>query len=141
MVDTETRNLIEQLFAVVRQLEARFPGRPFTPDGHQVGSLGEVIAAERYGLELMPPSTQGYDAIDADGRRVEIKATFGTRGVALRDNHADLLLVLQLSEDASADEVYFGPSQPAWDAAGRLQSNGQRVVSLAALRRLQRAQQ
>jgi len=38
--------LVERLYAIVRRLEEKYPGRRFTPDGHLVGSLGEVIAAE-----------------------------------------------------------------------------------------------
>ena len=51
------------LYAIVNKLETMFPGRPFTPDGHMVGSLGECLVADTYGLELMPPSNQGYDAV------------------------------------------------------------------------------
>ncbi len=48
--------LIGQLYELVAQLEALFPSRRFTPDGHLVGSIGEVIAAHRYGLQLLYPS-------------------------------------------------------------------------------------
>ena len=54
--------LVGELYALVAQLEALFPGRRFTPDGHLVGSIGEVIAAHRYGLDLLPHSAQGHDA-------------------------------------------------------------------------------
>jgi hypothetical protein len=37
--------LIRELYAVVRQLEEMFPGRPFTPDGHMVGSLAECLGS------------------------------------------------------------------------------------------------
>jgi hypothetical protein len=127
---------IAAIFAASCALEKLFPGRPFTPDGHMVGSIGEVIAATRYGLTLVPPSTKGYDATTPDGRKVEIKATFGNRGVALRENHADLLVVLRLSRDGEHEEVYYGPADQAWARAGGMQSNGQRTVSLAQLRRL-----
>jgi hypothetical protein len=40
--------LIGQLFKTVRALNEIFPDRPFTPDGHLVGSIGEVVAAETY---------------------------------------------------------------------------------------------
>lgn len=58
-------------------------GRPFTQDGHMVGSIGEAFPAHHYGLVLTPPSTQGCDAHTAHGRRIEIKATEGLR-VAFR---------------------------------------------------------
>ena len=47
-------NLIRRLYAIVADLETAFPGRKFTPDGPLVGSIGEVLAAHRYGLELLP---------------------------------------------------------------------------------------
>jgi hypothetical protein len=48
--------LVREIYAIVAKLEATFPGRHFTPDGHLVGSLGEVLAAHFYGLELLPAS-------------------------------------------------------------------------------------
>ena len=35
-------SLMTRLYDVVRELEAMFPGRYFTPDGHMVGSIGEA---------------------------------------------------------------------------------------------------
>ena len=35
--------LVGELYALVAQLEALFPGRRFTPDGHLVGSIGEEL--------------------------------------------------------------------------------------------------
>ena len=62
------RTAVKELYAVVHKLEAMFPGRPFTPDGHLVGSLGECLVAEAYSLNLMDPSNKGYDAVAPDGR-------------------------------------------------------------------------
>ena len=33
----------------IEGLTARYPGRPFTPDGHLIGSIGDVVAAEAFG--------------------------------------------------------------------------------------------
>ena len=52
-----------------------FPGRHFTPDGHMVGSIGECLVADAYGLELMTASNKGYDAVSSAGKQIEIKAT------------------------------------------------------------------
>ena len=41
----EVPRLIGRLYDIVDRLEELFPGRKFTPDGHLVGSIGEVIAA------------------------------------------------------------------------------------------------
>lgn len=133
-----TPQLIQQLLAITAELTRRH-GRPFTLDGHAVGSIGEVLAAELYGLNLQRPSTAGHDAIDAQGRRVEVKATTGTREVALRDCHADRLIVLQITEGGEPVEVYDGPAAPVWAAVAHKKAgtNGQKKISLSKLRRLQ----
>ncbi len=125
---------MRRLYAIVDELERLFPGRPFTPDGHPVGSIGEVLAAHAYELELLPPSHEKHDAKAADGTLVQIKAT-QAKGVGLR-SEPDHLLVLRLKRDGSFEEEFNGPGKPAWDAAGGLQSNGQRQISLSKLGKL-----
>ena len=132
--------LVPELFQITKALEAAAPGRHFTPDGHLVGSIGEAVAAARYGLELTKASTKGVDAHHrASGKSVEIKATVEGKRFALRGltPEVDHLLVLRINGDGSASEVYNGPSAPVWAAAGRIQSNGQRVVSVSRLMALQ----
>ena len=130
---TKVPEIVRQLCGIVAELEQTF-GRPFTLDGHLVGSLGEVMAADRYGLTLLPPSHEKYDAKATDGRLVQIKMTQG-KAVALRSepNH---LIVLKLDENGGIDEVYNGPGDIAWKAAGKRQSNGQHRISVAKLRSL-----
>jgi hypothetical protein len=70
--DEVTKHL-DALYDASEGLKALFPGRKFTLDGHLVGSIGEVVAAYMFGLDLMPASTLGHDALAPDGRRVEIK--------------------------------------------------------------------
>lgn len=132
--------LVPELFQITKALEAAAPGRHFTPDGHLVGSIGEAVAAARYGLELTTASTKGVDAHHkASGKTVEVKATVSGRSIALRgmEPEADHLLVLRINGDGSATEVYNGPAAPVWAAAGKVQSNGQRAVSVSRLASLQ----
>ena len=77
--------LVRRLYALVAELEVHFPGRPFTPDGHLVGSIGEVVAAHRYGLTLLRCSAESHDAVTVARLRVQIKATQAT-GVAMRSS-------------------------------------------------------
>ena len=123
--------LVRRLYAIVGELESHFPGRPFTPDGHLVGSIGEVLAAYRYGLTLLPCSAAGHDARSQDGRLVQIKATQGGK-IGLRTSCAHLL-VLKLLPSGDTEEIFNGPGDVAWDAAGTMQSNGQRSLSLKRL--------
>jgi hypothetical protein len=72
---------VVRIYRAVADLEARYEGRKFTPDGHLVGSIGEVVAAEALGLKLHKASYPGHDAFDQNGN-VQIKMTAG-KSVAL----------------------------------------------------------
>jgi len=126
--------LMESLYDVVDELERLFPGRHFTPDGHLVGSLGEVWAAHLYGLELDTASAETHDGTAPDGRRVQVKATQG-KSIGI-SSQPDYLLVLRLNRGAEPEEVYNGPGAAPWSMAGKLQKTGQRQLSLPRLRQL-----
>ena len=130
---TEVGELLASLYRIVHRLEVLFPGRKFTPDGHLVGSIGEVIAARMFGLELLPASAPDHDATTDDGRKVQIKFTQGARGVALRAE-PDHLLVLRLAPDRSLEVVYNGKGNLPWSKSGKMQKNGQSQISLSRLR-------
>ena len=125
--------LLKRLYEIVAELETLYPGRKFTPDGHLVGSLGEVIAAHDYGLVLLDSSAKTHDA-RKDGKLIQIKATQG-KSVALY-GEPDHLLVLKLRKDGSTEEVYNGPGALAWQNTGKLQKNGQRPITLSKLQAL-----
>lgn len=125
---------VARIYKAVEELEAKY-SRRFTPDGHLVGSIGEVVAAEALGLSLHPMSRPGHDARDAEGCDVQIKMTAG-RSVSM---YADCqrLVVLRVVSPEEAEIVYDGPGAPAWVLASKAGKNGQRVVSLKKLRTLQ----
>lgn len=94
-----------------------------------------------FDLTLVAASSTGHDAIDGDGIRVEIKATYGSSGVSIRktsDLAATSLIVLRLSRTPHTQhEVIFnGPLEIARQAADPVQSNGQARMSLVRLRAL-----
>lgn len=130
---------VARIYEAVSELEARYPGRKFTPDGHLVGSIGEVVAAEALGLTLYAASRPGHDAFDDNGD-VQIKMTGQTgKSVALYDTCVRLV-VLKVISPHEAEIVYDGPGEPAWVAAGAKGKNGQRVVSLSRLKQIAQAQ-
>ena len=132
----DVRTAIKKIFRSCQQL-TELTKRPFSPDGHLVGSFGEVVAAELLNLTLMPPSNDGYDAIDDQGRRVEIKATTRTSiGLSASGTRAERLVVVVVDGDGETEIAYDGPTAPAWDAAGKAQKNGQRRISVSTLKKL-----
>ncbi len=132
---------VASIYKAVEELDAQYGekyGRKFTPDGHLVGSIGEVIAAEALGLALHRNSHPGHDACDANGHDVQIKMTAG-KSIAMYDT-CDRLVVLRVLSPEEAEIVYDGPGAPAWEKARKEGRNGQRVVSLAKLRAIAHAE-
>lgn len=125
---------VATIYRAVKELEEEYPERKFTPDGHLVGSIGEVVAAKALDLELYPMSQPGHDARDSNGSEVQIKMT-GGKNVALYGD-CERLVVLRIVSPEEAEIVYDGPGAAAWACAGRVMKNGQRNVSLAKLRAL-----
>ncbi|HUO44527.1 MAG TPA: hypothetical protein VMT94_06395 [Burkholderiales bacterium] len=136
---SQVQKAVQKLYEVVESLEALYPGRPFTPDGHMVGSLGECLVADAYDLILMPPSNMGYDAVAGNKRKVEIKAT-QSNSVAFRSKPTHCIAV-HLKKNGTFEEIYNGPGDKIWQAfADRPRpSNGQYKISLTRLRRLQQS--
>lgn len=127
---------IQEMFIISSELEKTFPGRKFTLDGHLVGSIGEVIAAFYYGLELLPSSTEKHDAIAVDGRLVQIKATQGMNGVSMRSKPEFLIVLWIDGNSGEVCEVYNGPGELAWDACGKWASNGTRPITISKLKKI-----
>jgi hypothetical protein len=127
---------VAAIYRAVEELSAAYPGRKFTPDGHLVGSIGEVVAAEALGLTLHPSSHPTYDAYDANGH-VQIKMTAG-KSIAMYAT-CERLVVLRVIDPEEAEIVYDGPGEPAWTNAGKRGKNGQKVISLSKLRSISRS--
>jgi hypothetical protein len=128
--------LIRSLYQLVSELESMFPGRPFTPDGHMVGSLAECFAEFAFGLSLYKCSNKGHDAYNQSSK-IEIKATQG-KTISLRSEPENLLVFHLLKESPFFETVYNGPGGPVWELVRQKPkpSNGQYQVSLSQLRKL-----
>ena len=79
MSESKIPLIIAKLYLLVDELESLFPERKFMPDGHLVGSIGEVVAKYFYSLDLLPPSFRNLDAHTSEDpkRTVQIKLTAG----------------------------------------------------------------
>lgn len=118
-----------------------------------VGDLGELVAANFYGVELAPVFTEGYDLIRRDGLRVQVKGMRGDEGkrtIVCRQRlpeTCDLLFAIRFADDytpleaievprAVADEMY-GDRGVHWTrrlvAYPTVRSIGGSQLSLAAL--------
>lgn len=135
----KTTILVKKLYKIVAELESIHDNRPFTPDGHLVGSIGECLISKMFNLELMPPSNKGYDAIDKKGRKVEIKVTQSTR-VAFRHS-SQYAIVGVLNKDGNIDIIFNGPGRIIWNEFKnkKLPSNGQYQIGINKLTELNKS--
>ncbi|MER9202942.1 hypothetical protein NKH74_27765 [Mesorhizobium sp. M0933] len=88
----------------------------FTLDGNLVGDIGEAVAAELFGIKLVPGNGTGIDGHSTDGRSVQVKATGTGRGPVFRcvDTRADHFLFLDIDFENLRGEVIFnGPEHVA----------------------------
>lgn len=122
---------IRELYKITSELEAMYPGRKFTLDGHLLGSIGEVYAAEKYNLSLLKASSEKHDAQSSDGKMVQIKITQTDRVSIYSEPH--YLIVLKMNSDGHIEEVYNGKGSIPWDNAGKPQKNGQKSIRLKKL--------
>ena len=103
--------------------------------GNLLGDYGEYVAIDYYGFTKADPRASGYDAIDENGKKVQIKANNYSKQIGFRGK-AELLLVLTVKEDGSWGEVYFGDFQKALSIANYSSRYNKHSISLAALKKL-----
>lgn len=117
----------------------------FTLDGNLVGDLGEAIAVELFGVQLVEAkSTEGIDGIAPNGTTtVQIKATGTSRGPAFRltETRADHLLFLDLDFECARGTIVFnGPEHRAVSLLPR-EFPGQRSLTRKQIRDADKAVQ
>lgn len=107
---------IKELLTITKKLRENpnYNGRTFTLDGKLVGDIGEVLAAEKYGIKLYPANTPIHDGEEiATGRKVQIKATFkgGSYFPMQLEKIPDYFLSILINEDGTLEEQYNGPGK------------------------------
>ncbi len=138
MSSAKVSQLICQFFSVTSELDKLFPKRSFTPDGHQIESFCEVLAAHCFDLELLPASSKIHNARTRDKSiLVQIKPAQGETVVLRSEQVPQHLIVMKLSDEGVPDIVFNGPGALAYATSGKQPSNGQRTVRLNTLRKIQ----
>ena len=127
------RQQVQKLVEIVAELEKEFSGRHFTLDGHLVGSIGEVMAAYYYGIELYTASTEIHDG-EVDGKKVQIKISQQDNIVI--NHEPDYLIVLYLNKDGNIYEVYNGTGKLPWKSASKKDSHNNRHMRVNKLMEL-----
>lgn len=127
MSRSEISASLELIFSGIKRLADAFPARAFTIDGRLVGDIGEVLGALEYDLELDEVSRQTHDATTADGRNVQIKATFKEQ-LTMR-SVPDFYLGFRLDQNGDFEEIYNGPGKLIADRYAHRKGIGEQLLS------------
>lgn len=120
----------QAIYRALRNLAKRFGGG-FTPEGVLVASLGEVLAEEKYDLELLPPKAQAFEAVDCLGSKVLIRCSQRNSTSIKKAARAQMLLALNLLPDGTIEEVFNGPAFMALVLEGGKQTDSKGSVGLS----------
>lgn len=107
---------IKQLLAITQKLKDKYIhlNKQFSLDGKLVGDIGEVLAAEKYGLRLLEENAVTHDAEEiTTGRMVQIKSTFkGNSYFPFGDDRIpEYFLSIMINEEGEISEIFNGPGR------------------------------
>ena len=113
MIPMVDRRQLRDLIQDAKKLAKKYRQLTGKPLGI-TGEVGEFVAAELLNLELTNARNPGYDAIDQDGKRIQIKsrcilpnAKPGQRVGGIRVNHEfDYVILLLMDENFEPLEIY-----------------------------------
>lgn len=111
---------IEQLLKITDELRDTYKhlGKHFSLDGKLVGDIGEVLVAEKYGLELYSENAIIHDGKEiSSGREVQIKASFKSNSYFPfgKDRMPEYFLSVNILKNGDLEELFNGPGQYVYD--------------------------
>ena len=101
------QHILATIFAAQKALKTLAPKFKWSGLGNLLGSFGELVAIDRYGLTKSKSGADEYDALTSDGRKVQIKTNYASSQIGFR-GEADLMLVIKVHETGEWEEVYYG---------------------------------
>ena len=126
--------LLNRLYKICDELSEECEGRPCTPSGFCVGTPGEFLAADAFGLKLLPGNSKVFDAETTEGELVQIRTS--GKGTYIPIYGGEGLLIVVKIRKTTVQLIYGGPAINAWDAARKPNHRGVRTISLKTLKSL-----
>lgn len=105
---------LEQFFIAIEKLQQKYShhNKKFTLDGKLVGDIGEVLAAEYYGITLHKDNKAVYDGfLTSDStKEVQIKSSFNNYFYFPKDltKMPDYFIAININKDGTFEEIFNG---------------------------------
>jgi hypothetical protein len=129
------KHIVATIFSAQDALRDLAPEQRWAGMGNLLGDYGEYIALANYNLKKAPSGADGYDAVTAEGLKVQIKANHSASTIGFR-GEADLLLVLKIESSAAWRELYYGPFKPVKEKATYSKRDNKYMIPIARLQDL-----
>ena len=129
------KHIIATIFSAQNALRDLAPEQRWAGMGNLLGDYGEYVALAEYNLRRAPGGADGYDAVTADGLKVQVKANHASSTIGLR-GEADLLLVLKVESNAEWRELYYGPFKPVKEKARYSKRDNKYMIPVARLQEM-----
>jgi hypothetical protein len=104
-----------------------------------LGDYGEFVATTVYGLKKAPSGSNGFDAVTAEGKTVQVKTNYAANQIGFR-GEADLMLCLKIIDNGNWEELYFGPFAAVKEKARFSARDNKHMVPLSLLKTLRSSQ-
>lgn len=123
------KNYIE----VIKSFREKDPSRKYR---NIVGDFGEQFACEYY--NLTKNNGKGFDAKNAEGKKVEIKARTDLKGKVeiKKDAEAEILIVLHIDDEGNITEIFNGLMKTFFENAKYHERSNDYQLSIKKLKEL-----
>jgi len=125
--------ILGTIFAAQKALKTLAPDFMWAGMGNLLGDFGELVAIDRYGLTRAPRSSDGYDALTSDGKKVQIKTNYASSQIGFR-GEADLMLVIKVHETGEWEEVYYGDFKKVKELSRYSARDNKHMIAISKLR-------
>ena len=124
------QHVLASIFASQRTLKTLAPEFRWSGLGNLLGDFGELIAISAYQLQKATGGSSNYDAKNPQGATVQIKTNFAASQIGFRGS-ADILLVLNITEDGNWTEVYYGPFSPVLESSRKSARDNKNMIAIS----------
>jgi len=96
--------LVKEIFENTIKLKAIEPSYTWR---NLLGDFGEYFSIKKYDLIKAPSNSKDFDATTKDGATVQIKSFNTGTNIKYKESNVDLLLVIQIFDNAECETIYF----------------------------------
>ena len=133
MSDNEIKNIVANFISAKKNLKKLAPDFNW---GNLLGDYGELVAIKHYGWEQAPTGKKGYDAINKQKKTIQIKTVYSSNQIKFKKGtKADYLLVIEVDDNASWEEIYYGNFEKIRVAAS-LTKNDEYTIGVTTLKKI-----